>query len=177
MLLRAEKDYHKALDFFAAIENDGLESQGIYFPVSWLKSWAYHQMKNFALAKTYADSALDQIQHEIVKRPNDPRLYSALGLACALQGNKEKAVQASKQALELYPMSKDVLGGAHYVFRLAEIYSIIGKQDDAINQLDLLLSIPSEVSVAFLIIDSMFDPLRDNPRFQKMIQKYSKKVN
>ena len=177
MLLRAEKDYHKALDFFAAIENDALESQGIYFPVSWLKSWAYHQMKNFALAKTYADSALDQIQHEIVKRPDDPRLYSALGLAYALQGEKEKAIQTGKQALELYPMSKDVLGGSHYVFRLAEIYSIIGNQDDAIDQLDLLLSMPSEISVAFLKIDSMFDPVRENPRFQQMIQKYSEKIN
>jgi hypothetical protein len=60
---------------------------------------------------------------------------------------------------------------------LAEIYTIIGNQDDAIDQLELLLSMPSEVSVAYLKIDSMFDPLRDNPRFQKMIQKYSKKVN
>jgi len=177
LLFRAEKDYHKASDFFTTIEGDAIESQGIYFPVYWLKSWAHHQMKNFPLAKVYADSALDQIQREIARRPDDPRLYSALGLACALQGNKEKAVQAGKQALKLYPLSKDVLGGAPYVFRLAEIYTIIGNQDDAIDQLELLLSMPSEVSVAYLKIDSMFDPLRDNPRFQKMIQKYSKKVN
>lgn len=177
LLLRTEKDYQKALDFFTTIEGNAIESQGIYFPVYCLKSWAYHQMKNFALAKAYADSALNQIQREIAKRPDDPRLYSALGLAFALQGNKEKAIQAGKQALELYPMSKDVLGGSQYVFRLAEIYSIIGNQDNAIDQLDLLLSMPSEISVAFLKIDSMFDPIRDNPRYQKMIQKYSEKTN
>jgi serine/threonine protein kinase/tetratricopeptide (TPR) repeat protein len=177
LLFRAEKDYQKALDYFATVKSDALESQKLYFPVHWLRAWAYHQMKNLALAKVYADSALDQIQREIAKRPDDPRLYSALGLTYAIQGEKEKAIQAGKQALELYPMSKDVLGGADYVFRLAEIYSIIGDQDDAIDQLDLLLSMPSELSVAYLKIDSMFDPVRENPRFQQMIQKYSEKIN
>jgi len=74
-------------------------------------------------------------------------------------------------------MSKDVLGGSQYVFRLAEIHSIIGNQDNAIDKLDLLLSMPSEVTVAFLKIDSMFDPVRENPRFQQMIQKYSEKTD
>lgn len=177
LLFRAEKDYQKALNYFATFKRDAIESQDIYFPISWLKAWAYQQMQNSPVVKIYADSALVQIQREITKRPDDPRLYSALGLAYALQDNKEKAIQAGKQALELYPISKDVLGGAPYVFRLAEIYCIIGNQDDAIDQLEILLSIPSQVSAAYLKTDSMFDSVRENPRFQAMIQKYSEKIN
>lgn len=177
LLFRAERDYQKALDYFTTIKGNALESQNHYYPVHWLKAWAYHQLGDNHLSKIYADSSAIQIRREIGKRSDDPRLYSALGLAYALGGDPEKAIQAGQQALEIYPIFKDVLGATYYVFRLAEIFAIVGKEEDAIDQLELLLSMSSLVSVAYLKIDSMFDPVRDNPRFQKMIQKYSEKPN
>lgn len=55
------------------------------------------------------------------------------------------------------------------VMGMAEIYAIFGEYDAAIDQIELLLSIPSVMSVQWLQVDPIWDPLRDHPRFQKLI--------
>jgi serine/threonine-protein kinase len=55
---------------------------------------------------------------------------------------------------------------------LPEIYAIVGEYDAAIDQLELLLSIPSPLSVQLLRVDPLWDPLRDHPRFQKLLEDY-----
>jgi len=52
---------------------------------------------------------------------------------------------------------------------MAEIYILAGEHEKAIDQIELLLSIPSVMSVQWLQIDPVYDPLRDNPRFQKLM--------
>ena len=55
---------------------------------------------------------------------------------------------------------------------LAEIYSMLGEQDAAIDHLEVLLSIPSHISVPLLKIDPQWDPLREHPRFRALVEKY-----
>jgi serine/threonine-protein kinase len=49
---------------------------------------------------------------------------------------------------------------------------MVGEYDAAVEQLEYLLSIPSDISVPLLRIDPTWDPLRDHPRFQAMLAKY-----
>jgi hypothetical protein len=74
--------------------------------------------------------------------------------------------------VELLPLSKDAYSGADRVERLAEVYVMVGEYDAAIDKLELLLSVPSLVSVPMLQIDPLFDPLRDRPRFQALLEEY-----
>ena len=55
---------------------------------------------------------------------------------------------------------------------LAQIYTRVGDYESAIDQLAVVLSIPSRTSVALLRIDPLFDPLRDHLRFQALLAKY-----
>lgn len=71
------------------------------------------------------------------------------------------------------PVSRDAFYGLQYVLTLAEIYTVVGEQDAAIEKLDYLLSIPCEVSTGYFRVDPIWDPLRDNPRFKEMMEKYS----
>ena len=74
-------------------------------------------------------------------------------------------------AVELLPMNKDAMRGAERVEDLACIYTMVGEYDAAIGQLESLLAVPSITAVPMLRIDPVWDPLRDNPRFQAMLRK------
>ncbi|UCF04540.1 MAG: protein kinase [bacterium] len=100
--------------------------------------------------------------------------YSMLGVVNALLGRREDAIHAGERAVELLPISKDVFDGTALAITLAEIYAIVGEFEAAIDQLEILLSIPAEISVQAIRLDPVWDPLRNNPRFQQLLEKYSK---
>jgi serine/threonine-protein kinase len=64
--------------------------------------------------------------------------------------------------------------GPNRVEDLAFIYVMVGEHDTALDQLEYLLSIPSLVSAPILKIDPQWDPLREHPRFNRLLEKYSK---
>ena len=55
---------------------------------------------------------------------------------------------------------------------MAYIYTLSGQPDNAIDELDYLLSIESQYSANYLRVTPIFDRLRDNPRFQALLEKY-----
>jgi hypothetical protein len=60
---------------------------------------------------------------------------------------------------------------------MATIYTMAGEYDEAIAELDYLLSIPSWFSINQLKLDPFYDPLRDQPGYQKLLDKYDKKYS
>ena len=76
-------------------------------------------------------------------------------------------------AVELFPISKDAIDGPGFVENLALIYVMVGEHDAALTQIETILSIPSLFSVALLRIDPRWDPLRDHPRYEELLEKYS----
>ena len=96
--------------------------------------------------------------------------YCALGIVYAYLDRREDAIRAGERGVEILPISRDALLGTIMVHRLAEIYAIVGEHEAAIDQLEILLAVPSRVSGHSLRLDPMWDPLRDNPRFQKLMQ-------
>jgi serine/threonine-protein kinase len=99
--------------------------------------------------------------------------YATLGFVHAYLGRKEEAIRAGERAVELLPISKDAFDGTRCVHRLAEIYTIVGEYEAAIDQLEILFSVPSLISAHALRLDPIWDPLRDHPRFQKLLDEYS----
>jgi hypothetical protein len=69
----------------------------------------------------------------------------------------------------LLPISKDGYTGPYLQHQLARIYTVVGEQEKALDQLEPLLKIPFYLSPGWLKIDPTFDPLRKNPRFVKMV--------
>ena len=104
--------------------------------------------------------------------PNDAPRYANLARALARLGEKDGAIAQAKHATELLPESVDAFAGPEMTGALAEVYAVTGENADAIELLDGLLSRPSSVTVAFLRIDPAMDQLRNDRRFQKLLQKY-----
>ena len=142
-------------------------------PKAFLTGWAYQLDHKPDLAQEAFMSTKIYLENKIQAEPNDFRLYTALGLTYAALGEKEKAIKLGKKAVEMYPVSKDVLEGPDVVLDLTWIYTMVSEQDKALKQLDYLLSIPSRISIPLIKIDPRWDSLRSNPKYQSLLKKYS----
>jgi hypothetical protein len=67
-------------------------------------------------------------------------------------------------------MSKEAWRGAYRVEDLARIYVMTGEYDAAVDQLEFLLSRPGNLSASLLRLDPTWTPLREHPRFQKLLE-------
>ena len=137
----------------------------------WYISKAFNNLKlgNLETANSYFDSLKLDMEDMLIKDPKNQNALLNLGGAYAGLGKKEKAIKKSLEAVELIPLSKDALVGADLLDGLAQIYVLVGEYDKAIDKLEFLLSIPSNITVARLKLDPLWDPLREHPQFIKLI--------
>jgi tetratricopeptide (TPR) repeat protein len=113
------------------------------------------------------------LEDKLRLRPDDDRFYGSLGAAYAGLGMKNEAIEAGRKGMELCPSSKEAWRAAFRIEDMARIYAMVGETDQAVNELDKVLSIPAEVSTAVLLADPLWAPLKNNPGFQGLIRKYS----
>jgi TolB-like protein/predicted Ser/Thr protein kinase len=132
----------------------------------------YGLMGQDRLSRIYYDSARTTCETSLQTRSDEPGIYEDLSTALAGLGRKDEAIEAAKHAVEILPLSKDALLGATALEVRASTYCRVGEYDLAIDQLDTLLRIPSWIQVQVLRFDPLWDPLRDNPRFQALLAKY-----
>jgi eukaryotic-like serine/threonine-protein kinase len=129
---------------------------------------AYALKGDVANVHAYAEEARKAFEEQLRAAPNDAQRHLLLGLALAYLGRKEEAIQEGERGLALEPVSKDATFGAYNQHQLVRIYMLVGEPEKALDQLEPLLKIPYYLSPARLKIDPTFDPLRRNPRFQKL---------
>ncbi len=108
--------------------------------------------------------------------PQDSARHGQLGVVLAALGQKEQAINEGKRAVELLPESQDAFDGPQGTASLAQIYAWTGEFDEAFRLLDHLLDVPNGLTVPMLKLEPMWDPLRKDPRFQALIDKYSPKT-
>ena len=105
--------------------------------------------------------------------PEDPARHAQHGLILAALGRKAEAIAEGKRAVELLPESRDAFDGPQFTAALAQIYAWTGETDEAFRLLDHLLNVPNGIAVSMLKLDPAWDSLREDPRFQALIDKYT----
>ena len=123
----------------------------------------------FERARPIAEKALRE-------SPDDASRHVTLGMILAGLGEKESAIAEGKRAVELLPESQDAFDGPKMTVALAQICAWTGESDQALQLLDRSLSTPNGVTVSFLRLDPMWDPLRSDPRFEVLIDKHDAKA-
>jgi TolB-like protein/Flp pilus assembly protein TadD len=127
--------------------------------------------------KIKAQAAFEQartVAEKLVREaPGDAARHGQLGAVLAGLGLKEDAISEGKKAVELVPESEDAFDGPKATAALAEIYAWVGEHDEAFRLIEHLLQVPSFMSVEVLKLDPVWDPLRKDPRFQALIDKYA----
>ena len=116
------------------------------------------------------------IEEQLKRSSGSEDLHIQLARVLAYLGEKASALAEAQRATELLPESKDAFGGPEITTGVAEVYAVLGENDRAIAILDGLLSRPSSVTVEVLKVNPVWDPLRSDPRFQALIDKYGAKA-
>ena len=164
-----DRNCQKALDRLS-LKSEDVDDPSYFIPNARRYALIYRYMNKNDLAKKYYDEARSILESKIAEQPEDGRLHSSLGIAYAGLGRKEDAIREGKKGVELFPVTKDAWRGAYRVEDLARIYVMVGKFDAAIDQLEFLLSRPGEMSIPLLRLDPAWNPLRDHPRFKKLVE-------
>ncbi|HKT58926.1 MAG TPA: protein kinase [Gemmatimonadales bacterium] len=122
-----------------------------------------------ARAHAFADTARIAFETQLKATPNDAQRHVLLGLVLAYLGRKVEAIREGETGVALLPVSRDAYGGAYNEHQLARIYILTGEHQKALDRLEHLLSIPYYLSPGWLKVDPTFAPLRNEPRFKKLV--------
>jgi len=168
-----DRDYEEMIVHLSSLSYDLAEGEHFYFHKHLALASVYHAKKEYILMRSHADQARLSLEELREERPQDARLHSSLGLAYAYLGRKEEAIREGRRGVNLFPVSRHAHGGTHYVYYLAWIYTVVGEYEEAVSQLEYLMSLAAgEVaSVALLRLEPKWDPLRELPRFQQLLKK------
>jgi tetratricopeptide (TPR) repeat protein len=139
-------------------------------PKSLLEGWFNLYQGDKMKAQAAFEHARPLAEKLVREAPNDPTRHRQLGAVLAGMGLKEEAINEGKKAVELLPESHDAFYGPDATAGLAEIYAWTGEHNEAIRLIDHLLRIPSDLTVHVLKLDPVWDPLRADPRFQKVCE-------
>jgi TolB-like protein/Flp pilus assembly protein TadD len=145
-------------------------------PKALLEGEIYRLQGDEVKARTAFEHARVVSEQLLREAPDDPARHGQHGLILAALGQKQEAIAEGKRAVELVPESQDAFDGPQGTAALAQIYAWTGEFDEAFRLLDHLLTVPTHgLTVPMLKLDPAWDPLRKDPRYQALIDKYAAK--
>jgi len=134
-------------------------------------------MKDDVKARAAFTEAVTEQEKIVQAEPNHGPARCVLGLIYAALGRKEEALREGRRAIELLPMERDAIRGKAMIRYLAKIAAWVGDNDLACEQLAMAAKVPSGVTYGQLKLMPWWDPLRDDPRFEKIVASLAPKAS
>lgn len=161
------RDYRTGIE---RVDSTVVDNQFVVRPPTLLRALLYHHAGDRAAAGAAFDSARGYLEDRLEGRPGDVRVMGALAIALAGLGRDVNALELASAALDSLPPEREAWRGAVRVVDLATVQALTGRRDEAIRNLEWLLANPSPVSRAAVQLDPTWDPLRDDPAFQALLE-------
>jgi len=167
-LALCERDPTAVTQALAAIPASGT-AVDLNFPRSWCEGVAARSQGDVATAQAAFLAARAELERTVSEQPGYGPALCVLGLIDAALGRKDEAIREGRRAIELLPITKDSIDGAELMKYMGVIYAWCGEKDLAIEQIAATLKIPSTLSYGNLKLHPFWDPLRGDPRFEKIV--------
>ncbi|MBZ0205882.1 MAG: hypothetical protein K8H89_06120 [Flavobacteriales bacterium] len=143
------------------------------YPAALAEAFLRQRLGETEVADRKFKEAVILLEKELPKHLEDARYHSALGIALAGAGQKERGIQMAVKATELLPYAKDVGYGVMPLYDLAVTYTLAGELDKAFEQLEFNLSNPGYFTVEFFKGDVRYDGVRKDPRYAALLKKHA----
>lgn len=173
-VLTLQRKFKEALQVIQQFNGETLlVSASTTCPKASLEGMLYLYLDDKVDAHSAFERARIVAERLVRESPDDAARHGQLGLILAGLGQKDAAIAEGKRAVELLPESRDAFDGPQITAVLAQIYAWTVESDEAFRLLDHLLVVPNGITVPYLKLDPVWDPLRKDPRFQALIDKYA----
>ena len=172
-----DRDPDAAEKALASSRLETITSQpGAPLPKSYLQGCIDLVRNDTARAQTDFEAARPALEKTVADSPQDATRHAQLGLLYVFMGRKEDALREAQSAVELKPIARDVIEGAIAQTFQALIFARTGETDRAIFAIERLLRTPfavdysdDSITLSDLRTRWEWDPLRNDPRFQKIL--------
>jgi TolB-like protein/Tfp pilus assembly protein PilF len=166
----AERDAAAAKDaLIASGENTPLSNDVFRFSRPFVEGIVARMTKDDDKAQSAFLAARAEQEKIVQTQPNYGPSLIVLGLIDAALGRREEALREGRHAVELLPVQKDSIKGALVIGYFAMIAAWLGDKDLACEQLATAIRYPGPLSYGELKLLPLWDPLRGDPRFEKIV--------
>jgi len=171
-----ERKYREGLQEAERLSDDLLTSlPGALCNKYYFIGFARKALQDEAGARAAFLKAKSAAEEQFKKSPDAADAHIQLAKILAFLGEKDAALSEAQRATELRPESKDAFNGPDITEGVAQVHAILGDNGRAIEILEGLLSRPSAVTVEGLKVNPIWDPLRNDPQFQALLNKHGGK--
>jgi len=164
-----ERDNFGISRALAVIPPEGISQGSIWSPRAYFEAVAARARGDATVARAAFTVARAEVEKTTHDQPDYAQGLIILGLIDAGLGRKDDAIREGRRAIELVPVSKDAIDGADFILNLAVIYAWTGEKDLALEQLNKVSKLPYAPSYGDLRLSPEWDPLRGDPRFEKIV--------
>jgi len=164
-----ERDNFGISRALAVIPPEGISQGNIWSPRAYFEAVAARARGDATVARAAFTVARAEVEKTTHDQPDYAQGLIILGLIDAGLGRKDDGIREGRRAIELVPVSKDAIDGADFILNLAVIYAWTGEKDLALEQLNKVSKLPYAPSYGDLRLSPEWDPLRGDPRFEKIV--------
>ena len=166
----AERDAAAAKNALIAAEQDiPFNDAAVHFNRLFIEGIIARMTKDEGKARSALTAARAEQEKNVQAQPNYGPPLCVLGLIDAALGRREEALREGRRAVELLPVEKDAMNGPLMIKYSAMIAAWVGNKDLACEQLATAIRFPSFLSYGHLKLLPFWDPLRGDPRFEKIV--------
>jgi TolB-like protein/class 3 adenylate cyclase/Tfp pilus assembly protein PilF len=174
----AERDASAAENALVALSENTFGNDGVRLTPAFGEGLIARMTKDESKARSAFTAARAQQEKIVQTQPEYGPALSVLGLIDAGLGRKEDALREGRRAIELLPVTKDSINGAHMIEYFAIIAAWVGAKDLACEQLAIATRLPGYGTISYgqLKLLPYWDPLRGDPRFEKIVASRAPKL-
>ena len=166
---RCERDNSEISRALAVLPSEGISEGSIWWPRAYYEAVAARARGDATGARAAFTAARTEVEKTMRGQSDYAQGITALGLIDAGLGRKDDAIREGTRAVALVPVSKDAIDGVDMILNLAVIYTWTGEKDLALKQLAEAAQLPSTLNYGWLRLHPDWDPLRGDPRFEKIV--------